>query len=112
MYLAFKTLITALVVASVSELAKRYTLVAAIVGALPIVSILTFIWVYVETKDSRKVAELCDGIGWFVLPTLVFFFTYPWLLKKEVGFWLAMCLSLIPMAGAYAVFYWLKGRIG
>lgn len=103
MYLLFKTLITALVVVSVSELAKRNTLVAAIVGALPIVSILTFIWVYTETKSTQKVMELCQGIGVFVIPTLVFFFLFPWLLKKEFGFWLAMGMSLIPMAVAYII---------
>lgn len=103
MYLLFKTLITALVVVSVSELAKRNTLVAAIVGALPIVSILTFIWVYTEIKSTAKVAELCQGIGVFVIPTLLFFFVFPWLLKKEYGFWIAMFLSLIPMLLAYAL---------
>lgn len=103
MYLLFKTLVTALVVVSVSELAKRNTLVAAIVGALPIVSILTFIWVYTETKSTQKVMELCQGIGVFVMPTLVFFFLFPWLLKKEYSFWIAMGMSLIPMAIAYFV---------
>lgn len=103
MYLLFKTLITALVVVSVSELAKRYTLVAAIIAALPIVSILTFIWVYTETKSTQKVMELCQGIGVFVLPTLVFFFLFPWLLKKEYSFWFAMGMSLIPMAIAYII---------
>lgn len=103
MYLIFKTLITALIVVSVSELAKRNTLVAAIVGALPIVSILTFIWVYTETKSTQKVIELSQGTGVFVIPTLVFFFLFPWLLKKEFSFWLAMGMSLIPMAVAYFI---------
>ena len=103
MYLILKTLITAFIVVSVSELAKRNTLVAAIVGALPIVSILTFIWVYTETKSTQKVVDLSQGIGVFVLPTLVFFFLFPWLLKKEYSFWIAMGLSLIPMAIAYII---------
>ncbi len=108
MYLLFKTLITALVVVSVSELAKRNTLLAAIIAALPIVSILTFIWVYTETKSTAKVAELCSGIAWFILPTLVFFILFPWLLKKDFGFVSAMLLSLIPMTAVYFLFIWLR----
>jgi hypothetical protein len=103
MFLVFKTMITAFIVVSVSEIAKRNTLIAAIVAALPIISILTFIWVYTETKSTQKVMELCQGIGVFVLPTLVFFLLFPWLLKKEYGFWLAMGMSLIPMAIAYII---------
>ena len=111
MFLIFKTLVTALVVAGVSELAKRNTLLAAIVAALPIVSILIFCWVYIETKDTARVAALCDGIAWFILPTLVFFWVFPWLLKKDYGFLSAMLLALIPMAFAYAIFMWLKQKV-
>ena len=105
MYLIFKTLITALVVVSVSELAKRHTLLAATIAALPITSILIFTWIYVETKDPQKVSALCEGIAWFILPSVVFFIVLPWLLKKDFGFWSAMGLSLIPMLAAYALMF-------
>lgn len=108
MYLLFKTLITALVVVGVSELAKRHTLLASIIAALPIVSLLTFTWIYIETKDTQKVAALCEGIGWFILPTMVFFFLFPWLLRKDYSFISAMLLSLVPMTLAYFAFLWIK----
>lgn len=108
MYFLFKTLVTALIVAGVSELAKRYSLLAAVIAALPIVSILTFIWVYTETKDTQKVIALCEGIAWFIIPTLVFFILFPWMLKKDFGFMSAMLLSLIPMTIVYFVFLWLR----
>ena len=103
MYLVFKTLITALIVVSVSELAKRNVAIAAIIGGLPITSLLIFIWIYAETKDTQKIAALCEGIGFYVIPTLVFFFVFPWLLKKEYNFWVSIVLGLIPMLAAYAL---------
>ena len=103
MYLIFKTLITALVVVGVSELAKRHTLIAATIAALPVTSILIFTWIYMETKDPQKVSALCEGIAWFILPSVVFFIALPWLLKKDYNFWLAMALSLVPMAAAYVL---------
>lgn len=54
MYFLIKTLITALIVAAVSELARRYTVWAALLASLPLTSILAFIWVYWDTKDRVK----------------------------------------------------------
>lgn len=112
MFFLFKTLVTALVVAGVSEIAKRHSLLAAIIAALPIVSILIFIWLYVETRDTQKVIALCEGIAWFILPTLVFFAVFPILLKKGVAFMPAMLMALVPMAVVYALFMWLKRLVG
>ncbi len=53
MYFFLKTLITALIVAGVSELAKQYSLFAAAIASLPLTSILAFIWLYEDTKDIR-----------------------------------------------------------
>lgn len=111
-YLIFKTGVTALVVVLVSEIAKRHSLMAAIIAALPVVSILTFTWLYVETRDTQKVVALCEGIAWFILPTLVFFFVLPILLKKGIAFAPAMLLSLVPMTVAYLLFLWLRRFIG
>lgn len=107
-YLIFKTTITALLVVVVSEIAKRHSLLAAIIAALPIVSILTFTWLYVETRDPQKVIALCEGIAWFILPTLVFFVVLPIMLKKGVAFAPAMLISLVPMAAVYLLFLWLR----
>lgn len=101
MFLLIKTLISALVLVGVSELGKKNALLGGIFGALPIISILVFSWLYYETRDTARVAALCTEIGIFVLPTLVFFFLYPVLLKKGFGFFPGMVLALIPMAAAY-----------
>ena len=111
MYFVIKTLVTALVVAGVSELAKRYSLLASILATLPIISILTFIWVYIETKDAAKVTALCEGIAWFILPSLVFFIAFPWLIKKNYGFWEAMALGMIPLAVSFVLAMYLKKLI-
>ncbi len=43
-YYALKVLLTALVVVAVSELAKRYSALAALLAALPLTSLLAFVW--------------------------------------------------------------------
>ena len=55
MYLLIKTLISAIVIVAVSEIAKKYTWFAAIIVSIPLTSLLAFIWLYFDTKDTQKV---------------------------------------------------------
>ena len=47
-YLISKYLITATMVVLISEVAKRYDRVGAIISSLPLVTILVMIWLYIE----------------------------------------------------------------
>ncbi|HEX5055868.1 MAG TPA: DUF3147 family protein [Gammaproteobacteria bacterium] len=106
-YFTIKVLVTALVVAGISELSRRYELFAAALASLPLVSILAFVWIYLETSDTQKLGALSRNIFWLVLPSLVFFLVFPALLKQGMGFWLALPLSCLVMLGAYALMLWL-----
>lgn len=100
-YFFVKTLITAILVAGISELTRRYTLWAALLASLPLTSILAFIWVYWEEKDPQKVIELSYSIFWLVIPSLAFFLILPLLLKHGLTFTWAMLIA----SGATAVCY-------
>lgn len=106
MLFILKTLITALVVAAVSELSRRFTTIAALLVSLPLTSILAFIWIYWDSQDNAKIIEMSYSVFWLVLPSLMFFLVLPLLLKHGVGFPLAMLLSIISMAGFYSVAVW------
>ena len=58
LYLAIKVLLSAGVIVLASELAKRSTLLGALIVSLPLVSVLAMSWLYVETGDARRVASL------------------------------------------------------
>ncbi len=92
-YFLVKTLITAILVAGISELARRYTLWAAFLASLPLTSILAFIWVYLEQKDPQKIIELSYSVFWLVIPSLVFFLVLPLLLKHGFAFTWAMIIA-------------------
>ena len=66
-----KVLISALLVAAVSEVARRSSLLGALLASLPVTSLLAFMWLYRETGDTEKVAALSADIFWLVLPSLV-----------------------------------------
>ena len=62
-----KFIISALVIVLASEIAKRSTVLSAIIIALPLVSLLTFIWIYNESKDVVRIAKLSEEILYFGL---------------------------------------------
>lgn len=68
-----KVLITAALIVAVSEVSKRSTFLGGLLASLPLVSFLALLWLYLDTKDTAKVAALSTSIFWMVLPSLVFF---------------------------------------
>lgn len=84
-YILLKYLITAGVVVLVSELAKRSDKLGGLIAALPLVTVLTLIWLYVEHQPASKIANHAYYTFWYVLPTLPMFLLFPYLLPK-IGF--------------------------
>jgi hypothetical protein len=98
-----KVALTALIVIAVSEVARRSTFWAAALASLPLTSLLAFVWIYVETGDTERVAAMAQGVLWLVLPSLVFFVVLPLLLRGGVSFWPSLVLSSVGTAAAYFV---------
>ena len=73
MYLIIKTLVSALVIVAVSEIAKKYTWAAAVIVSIPLTSLLAFIWLYFDTKDTQKVIDLSLSTIVMTLPSIIFF---------------------------------------
>lgn len=103
MYFLTKILISALLVAIISEVAKRNSIIAALIASLPLTSILAFIWLYFETGDSKQVALLSWQIIWLVLPSLAFFAVLSLSLERQLNFWLALGLAAIATGICYAL---------
>lgn len=102
-YYVVKLLITALLVVLVSELAKRSSLYGALLASVPLISVLAMIWLYVDTKDTARIAALSSSIFWLVLPSLALFIALPLLLKAGINFYVSMAVAI-----AVTVFcYWL-----
>jgi F0F1-type ATP synthase assembly protein I len=93
-YLIIKYLITAGVVVAVSEFAKTSDKLGSLVAALPMVTVLTLIWLFVENQPSSKIANHAYYTFWYVIPTLPMFLLFPYLLPK-FGFWLTLLSCII-----------------
>lgn len=101
-WLITKYCITAALVVLISEVAKRSDRIGGLVAALPLVTILTLIWLYVEAQPREKIANHAWYTFWYVLPTLPMFLAFPWLLERY-GFWPALGLCVVITAVAFAL---------
>ena len=101
LYIVTKYLITAAVVVLISEFAKTSDKLGGLIAALPMVTVLTLIWLYIEQQPATKIANHAYYTFWYVIPTLPMFLLFPYLLPKW-GFWPAL---LACIAFTLVVFY-------
>ena len=92
-YLIVKALLSGLIVAAASELARRWPGAGALVVSLPTVSLLTMIWLWRDTGDAGRIAALSESTFWYFLPSMPLFLVLPAMLRAGLGFWLALLLA-------------------
>jgi hypothetical protein len=109
---ALKVAITAVLVVAIAEVARRSTLLAAVLASLPLTSLLAMIWLYADTGDVHKVADLARGIFWLVLPSLVLFIALPLMLRAGWPFGVSLLVSSGLTVVSYFAMIALLRRLG
>lgn len=110
-WIVTKYFLTAAVVVLVSELAKRSDKLGALVAALPLVTILTLVWLSIEKQPLEKIANNAWYTFWYVLPTLPMFLVFPALLAR-IGFWPSLLACVVITCVCFGGFALLLRRFG
>ena len=110
-WLIAKYLLTAAVVVLVSELAKRSDRLGGLVAALPLVTVLALIWLYLENQSQEKIANHAWYTFWYVIPTLPMFLAFPLLLPR-LGFWLSLLACVLITFLCFGLFALAVRRFG
>jgi hypothetical protein len=110
--LILKALISGVIVAAVSGLARRLPGLGGLLASLPLVSVLAMIWLWRDTHDAERLAALSTGTFWFVLLTLPMFLLIPALLKRGVEFWPALAAGCALTMGLYLAVIWIGPKVG
>jgi uncharacterized membrane protein (GlpM family) len=106
-----KYFLTAAVVVLVSELARRSDRLGGFVAALPLVTVLALIWLYVEQQPPEKIANHAWYTFWYVIPTLPMFLVFPVLLPR-LGFWLTLAACVAITVVCFGLFALAVRRFG
>src|SRR3982750_4448799 len=112
LYLGLKALISGILIAAASTIAKRYPGFGALIASLPLVSVLGMIWLWSEKPDAETMAAHAGATFWYVLPSLPMFLLIPFLLRHGVHFWLALVLGCALTILLYGLMTWLAPRFG
>jgi hypothetical protein len=106
-----KYLLTAGLVVFISEVAKRSDKLGGFIAALPLVTLLTLVWLYIENQSEEKIANHAYYTFWYVIPTLPMFLLFPYLLPK-LGFWLALGASIGMAVICFGIFVFIMKNFG
>lgn len=112
MYLLAKAIVTAIIVVLASLISKKSSLIGGILASLPLTSILIFVWMYVEDKNTVAIIDLSKIILLMIIPSLLFFIFLIVFLKKEMNFYLAMTLSSALMFASYSAYTFALSKFG
>jgi len=93
LYLAIKAGLSGIIIAIVSEVAKRYPGFGALIASLPLVSVLGMIWLWRDKPDVPNMASHIGATFWFVLPSLPMFLLMPYLLRHGTPFWVSLLIG-------------------
>jgi hypothetical protein len=111
-YLVLKAALSGVIIAAVSEIAKRSPAFGALVASLPLVSVLAIIWLWRDTGDTVRIANHAEATFWYVIPSLPMFLAFPYMLRHGVGFWHALVAACALTVALYGVTVLIAARFG
>ena len=112
LYLLIKAALSGIIIAIVSEVAKRNPGFGALIASLPLVSLLGMIWLWHDRPDIENMAAHVEATFWFVLPSLPMFLLIPLLLRHGVSFWLALAVGCALTVMLYLLTTWIGPKVG
>jgi hypothetical protein len=112
MYFIAKAALSGVIIALVSEIAKRNPTFGALVASLPLISLLAMIWLWRETGDTVRIASHAQATFWYVLPSLPMFLLLPMMLRAGVGFWPSLLAGCVLTMALYAATIVIAAKFG
>jgi hypothetical protein len=112
LYLILKAGLSGIIIAVVSEVARKYPGFGALIASLPLVSVLGMLWLWRDTGDPVRLADHAYATFWFVLPSLPMFLLIPMLLRRGFPFLPALAAGCALTILLYAAMTWALSRGG
>ena len=107
-----KILISSGIILLVLEIAKKDNLFGSLIASIPLVSVLSMIWLYVDTNDINKVKALANGILWMIVPSMSLFIVLPILINFGIQFYLSLTISILVTMVCYLLTISLMNHFG
>ncbi len=111
-FFALKIVVSAILIAIVSGVARRQPAFGALIASLPLVSVLGMVWLWLETRDPARMETHVEATFWYVLPSLPMFLAIPAMMRAGVPFYAALIAGCGLTFGLYTLLTWVCPRFG
>jgi cobalamin synthase len=112
LYLLVKAAVSGVLIALISEVARKNPGWGGLLASLPLVSLMAMVWLWRDTHDPQRVGDQAISTFWFVLPSLPLFLILPLLIRAGWGFWIAILVSCLVTLILYAAMFAVSARLG
>ena len=110
--LAIKAALSGVLIAAASELARRNPGWGGLVASLPMVSLTTMLWLWRDTGDAARLADLAQSSSLYVLASLPAFVMMAVLLRRGAAIPLAFAGFVVVGLAGYVAMNWAGRRLG
>ncbi len=109
---AIKALLSGLLIAAASEAARRSPGWGGLIASLPLVSFTTMLWLWRDTGDAMRIADLALSSTAYVAASLPAFVMLTVLLRRGVAIPIAMLAFVALGFVGYLAMQWFGKRLG
>ena len=112
LHLAIKALVSGILIAVASEVARRNPGWGGLIASLPLTSLLALIWLWRDTQDPARAADFIAGTAYYVIAALPAFVVIAVLLRKNVGIAPTLLAGALAAMAGYLLLMWAGRRWG
>jgi hypothetical protein len=94
MFAMVKILISAIIISVITEFSRRYPQQGGIIAALPIVSLLSILWLYTQGEQMEKISKFAIGVVWGLPGTVVMLLLIGIALKHSIHLFASLGLGI------------------
>lgn len=95
-----KAVVSAVVILGINAVAQKNPLMGGKIAALPFVSLLSVLWLFLDRRPTQEVSSFLQGVLWGLLPTAAYLIATLVGLKLHVPLWGALTLGVLVCLGA------------
>lgn len=93
MFVVMKIIASAIVIGVVTEISRRFPSYGGVLAALPLVSLLSIIWLYVQGEQSATLSKFALGVLWGFPATAVLLIIVYIALQNSIHLFLSIALG-------------------
>jgi len=104
--------LSGLIIAAIAMIGRKAPGVAAIITAIPLLSVMGMIWLWHDTGDRALLAGYSQATFFYVIPTLPMFILIAYMLRHGWNFWVTLLGGIVLTVALFFATIAIASRLG